>query len=452
MQGVDLPGLQNPPSAMQPTNPLTITKDHAQLLVKHHLDERGDAKVVKVVELANQGFSYCSSIRTFIIDIQVAKSEESLSAISAAFITVSAPLNTDPEDLDTESRVYPPNPLPVLHAITSRILASTSIPISSSSIIDTSLALVPFPYILSPASPDVSSDGIVSLGEARRRGFLGNNPNDPRKLRVDLMLGRFLGEVHKRCVNDWFGVPSSINDAERSTPTPASINDPEPPNSYSWQETFTMLFESVLSEVETILLAVSASDTSPPTQTIQIPSQRIRLLLSRAIGSFLFDDVEEPSLIWFTGSEEDIYVSLTIPPSPGSSPITAILPNLSHAVWGDPLLESFFLGFSGLPSVTSEPSEAFMEAYTSSGGSDRLIVFPRQKTKRIWYTLFLGLVVLRGRLGWQNERARLDAELSDPVGDQLHHRSQSGDNKVTWSKKIISECVQALEKRQATEK
>jgi len=39
------------------------------------------------------------------------------------------------------------------------------------------------------------------------------------------------------------------------------------------------------------------------------------------------------------------------------------------------------------------PSAAFMEGYLGGGGKP-LILFPRQRTKRLWYTFFLALVVL----------------------------------------------------------
>ena len=43
--------------------------------------------------------------------------------------------------------------------------------------------------------------------------------------------------------------------------------------------------------------------------------------------------------------------------------------------------------------MLSNLSAAFMEGYKDGGGPP-LLVFPRQRTKRIWYTVFLALVVL----------------------------------------------------------
>jgi hypothetical protein len=93
-----------------------------------------------------------------------------------------------------------------------------------------------------------------------------------------------------------------------------------------------------------------------------------------------------PSLVWFTGSEDDIYVFEAAPAGKKNGTIATVLPNFAHALWGDPLLETFFL--------PPAPSAAVLEGYTGSGGG-QLIVFPRQKTKRLWYTIFLALIVLR---------------------------------------------------------
>ena len=109
----------------------------------------------------------------------------------------------------------------------------------------------------------------------------------------------------------------------------------------------------------------------------------MRRCLSRAIGFFLFDDCEVPSLVSFTGDEHSIFVDFDLETGAlggedAEVRITSFA-SLGHALWGDPLLETLFL----------EPSAAFVEGY---GGP--LVVFARQKTKRLWYTLFLALVVL----------------------------------------------------------
>lgn len=128
---------------------------------------------------------------------------------------------------------------------------------------------------------------------------------------------------------------------------------------------------------------LSQHDESPSTLSKDEIAE-LRTYLSRAIAFFLFDDVEVPSLIWFTGSASDVYI--TIPTETAPPNIAAILPT-SHFLYADPLLESFFL---------PPASEALEEGYVGAGG-ERLVVFRRQKTKRTWYTVFLALVVLSER-------------------------------------------------------
>jgi len=140
----------------------------------------------------------------------------------------------------------------------------------------------------------------------------------------------------------------------------------------------------------------------------EIPFEKIRRHLSRAIGFFLFDDVEVPSLIGFTLSNEDVLVSLPSA-STADGPHIVSLPILTHALWADPMLETLFM--------PPGPSQALLEAYADGGGP--LILFPRQRTKRIWYTLFLaGVVLVVG--------VREDLE------------------KVKWATELIRDCVEKL--------
>jgi len=241
----------------------------------------------------------------------------------------------------------------VIYNILDLIRTQTDIP-TQHSILDTSLDLVPFHYLLSPACP-ISSSDIVSLSTARQSGLM--TPADA--ILIDLQLGKYLGQMHSGVQNDWFGLPQ--------------LETPQDP-SYSWQETFTLIFETLLHELEAT--------------HVHLPYEEIRRNLGRAIGSFLFDDVEVPSLIWFTGSDYDVYVSLPADPAAAIRGVVAILPNIAHALWGDPLLETFFL--------PPNPSPAMLEGYSQSGGGP-LTILPRHKTKRTWYTLFLALVVLKQR-------------------------------------------------------
>jgi hypothetical protein len=235
------------------------------------------------------------------------------------------------------------------------IRTQTDIPISESTL-DTSLELIPYHYLLSAICP-VTSTNMISLSQARKSGALGTADD----LTIDLLLGKYLGQLHSGVQNYWYGLPL--------------LDDKEPSDMLkTWEETFTSLLEDLLARVE------SHEDE----YDCRLPYEDIRLYFSRAIGASVFGDVDESSLVWFTGSEDDIYITL----SPEGGKIAAILPNVAHALWGDPLLECFMMG-----SGSNGPSAAFMEGYLGGGGKP-LILFPRQRTKRLWYTFFLALMVL----------------------------------------------------------
>jgi len=247
----------------------------------------------------------------------------------------------------------------------------TSLPISASTL-DTSQSIIPYHFLFTAPYPLVfKSQNVFSLAYARANGML----SDRHLALVDMQIGVYLAQVHRNVQNDWFGLPA--------------LSEPADP-SYSWQETFTHSLETLLSSTTVNIADILSVEAL----------QAVRLALSRAIGFFLFDDADTPSLIWLTGSEHDIYldVSAEIPA------IAAVLPNLSHAIWGDPLLETFFL-----PGA----SEALLEGYARAGGSP-LIIFPRQKTKRLWYSLFLALLLLQEknaeRKEWAIETIKKSAE------------------------------------------
>jgi hypothetical protein len=67
------------------------------------------------------------------------------------------------------------------------------------------------------------------------------------------------------------------------------------------------------------------------------------------------------------------------------------------------------------------------EGYLEGEGGT-LIIFPRQRTKRIWYTLFLALVVLA-----EAGRDKGDGE----VDDRTHQ-------KVKWARESLPRCVEML--------
>ncbi|KAG6852447.1 hypothetical protein C0991_011882 [Blastosporella zonata] len=306
-------------------------------------------------------FSHTPDFKTYVADL-VKRGSTSPPATSC-FITIA---RADPKILGA----YYQNSLPQISKLLTSIRSQTAIPIRESTL-DTSMSLVPFQYLLSPPSPFPSSS-IVPLSVARASGFL----SEKAQVSIDLLLGAFLGQLHSGVQNDWYGQPT-LKDTQM----------PPKDTGYSWQETFTGLFEDVLNQVEKEEAAYGVS----------LPYTDIRLYFSRAIGSFLFDDVEVPSLVWFTGSEDDIYITLPSSSASGgtSEPgtIAAIMPNVVHAVWGDPLLEAFMMGPKDSVAQGNGPNAAFMDGYKGGGGGP-VLVFNRQKTKRIWYSVFLALVVL----------------------------------------------------------
>ncbi|KAH9965348.1 hypothetical protein BC827DRAFT_1265357 [Russula dissimulans] len=138
---------------------------------------------------------------------------------------------------------------------------------------------------------------------------------------------------------------------------------------YSWQEAFILLIEEALGAAE------SASLVSVDVTTV------LRGYLARAIGAFLFDDVEVPSLVALTTGTESVFVAEV----DGEPQLALLLPSLAHLLYGDPLLEWAF-------SQSQEPSRALLEGY----GEPPLMALARQRTKRLWYDLYLGLVVQLG--------------------------------------------------------
>ncbi|KAF7795455.1 hypothetical protein EIP86_006616 [Pleurotus ostreatoroseus] len=204
---------------------------------------------------------------------------------------------------------------------------------------------------------------------------------------LDMRIGAHLRTVHDRVQNDWFGLPSQARD-----------------ELYSWQEAFTGMLETLLHEArDTFSEALPYDDTD------------VRRCLSRAIGFFLFDDCEVPSLVSLAGDDGSVIVDFNpeLTPEEDEVVITSLLP-LSHALWGDPLLEAMFI----------DPNEAFLEGY---GGSP--VVFARQKTKRLWYTFFLALVVLL-----QASRA------AAPTETGLSDRQK----KIEWAREELAGCAEKL--------
>lgn len=338
---------------------LSLSLSDAQRLIWAHGFDAAYSNVVKVTEVVNDAFSYTRDRKAFVVDLSVSKE---VAPTHSCFISISLP-STPPDTPDS----YHPNSLQVIGQLISLIHKHTAIPIADPTL-DTSGELW---YLITPIHP-LPSSAIIPLSHARNKGLLSAQ----QSVLLDLTLGKFLGQLHSGVMNEWYGLPL--------------LGEPPEP-SYSWQETFTSTLEVLLTEAES--------------KSCELPFEDIRRYLSRAIAFFLFDDVEVPSLVWFTGSDDDIYISL----NGADVSIAAILPNVAHAIWGDPLLESFFM--SGM-------SEALLEGY-KDGGGETLVVFSRQKTKRIWYTLFLALVVLTERNGSAGPREQWAKETIMHCADGL---------------------------------
>ncbi|KAK7040765.1 hypothetical protein VNI00_009671 [Paramarasmius palmivorus] len=340
---------------------IEISPEQVQKAVGKAFPNTPESTVVAVSELSGDTLSYTKSNRTYIVDLSTSKDTP---ATHSTFLTVSAAPAALPDPNITET-IYHPNKLQIYTKLISLIRQHTSIPFQDP-ILDNSLAFIPYPYILTPVT-GITSSSLVSLSSARKQKLL----SPQHDVMIDMGLGQMLGQLHSGVLNEWFGLPLTL----------------EPANpSYSWQETFTALLETLLHQAE----------SSEKLKSSALPYEDLRRYLSRAIAFYIFDDVQVPSLVWFTGSEEDIYISI---PSDNTNPpsIAAILPNLAHALWGDPLLESFFL--------PPAPSSALKEAYVGCGGEE-LILFARQKTKRLWYTVFLALVTLLERVDDDSESGK----------------------------------------------
>ena len=188
--------------------------------------------------------------------------------------------------------------------------------------------------------------------------------------------------------------------------------DGEDMTPYSWQDTFMLQLEELLERV---------CGNAEESKSVDIDVDELRRPLCRAMGSFLFEDVEMPRLIWVTGHEEDVIVSLRSGDEEDKADIAYILPTFGHALWGDPLMEAWFL--------PQGPTKAMNEGYFDGDEDGTLIEFARHKTKRTWYTVYLALLVLA-------------EEIRQEEGGRMAQRSDR--ETVQWAKSTLPECVEIL--------
>ncbi|KZT21955.1 hypothetical protein NEOLEDRAFT_1181332 [Neolentinus lepideus HHB14362 ss-1] len=331
---------------------LDVSLDQVKAILRHGVGPNVHVESMK--ELKTYGYSFPSKV----YEIQTTSGDSTTTYI----LKVTSP---DP----SSSTEYKPNSLVTSVHLHSTISSKSTIPLPAIYATNSSCTLVPYPYMLTarPAG--------IRLSEAR--GQLSERQN----ALIDLRLGSYLQQLHA-IDNDWFGMPTETG------------ADPAEP-SYSWQESFTLFLEEMLYEAEG--------------RGEDLPFSDIRGWLSRAIGFYLFDDVEVPKLIWFTGGEDEIYVDIPSSSSSDEEPRVSAFLNLTHAFWGDPLLESLFYS----------PSPALIEGY---GGP--LIIFPRQNTKRLWYNLFWALLIMK--------EAASDASAGNP-----------GERRK-WASEVVQKCLDEL--------
>lgn len=278
-------------------------------------------------------------------------------------LKVSPPLPANPS-----TDHWNPTSLPEVAALSKLVNDQTSVPIPKILVLDTSCTLLKYPYLL------LARPHGISLSTARERGKM----TERQMLLLELRIGQSLKELHERVQNDWFGLPSQQKD-----------------ELYSWQEAFTWQLESLLFEAQSL--------------GVDIPFQDVRRYLSKAIGSFLFDDCEVPSLVSLTADEESILVRNESSLKETDEVEITSFTDLSHAIWGDPLLETLFVN----------PSTALVEGY---GGT--LVIFERQKTKRLWYTIFLALIVIVQTKRYPDMWLEKDAVA-----------------KIEWAKETLNKCI-----------
>ncbi|TRM59090.1 hypothetical protein BD626DRAFT_509711 [Schizophyllum amplum] len=338
------------PAATQDGSLSTFALEHMKLVVHEHHPKHTVISSEVAHPVIRNGYT------TYIL---------TLDPPSTSFLTISTP-DGPAVDAEPPSEVpgIPPHSFEVIAHLAERIRTHTSMPIPDLVLGDCDTHR----YMLTAPQP------------IRKPVPLANAALDERqRAMVDLKLGQAFAQLHQNVQNDWFGLPAVADPAPAAALLPgfassalaAVLTGAPSDTAYSWQETFTGLLEDILHHL-------------PPAHVDAVPLEDIRAALCRAIGFYLFDDAEVPALVTLTGCQDMIYVQED---TTGEVEVPIVLPPalaLCHAVFGDPLLEGMFM--------PPGPGEAFMEGYKGA-----LIVFPRQKTKRLWYTLFFALLALTAK-------------------------------------------------------
>ncbi|KZP18528.1 hypothetical protein FIBSPDRAFT_829342 [Athelia psychrophila] len=365
-------------TAEQPT--IKITLEQAQAIVSEYHTEIGDqliqtaAQITSFVEESDQGYSHHRYRKTYRIDL----------ANCSYALTVSLPAAS----LTSPASDYHPNDCDTVKHLHELITSQTSIPLPK--ILKTGTIVSPtstsqYEFLLVSSPPTTAT----TLAAARQSGRVTPEAD----ARIQRTIGAYLRQLHT-LQNDWFGRP---------LPGARAPADP----SYVWQEAFTLFLETVLCALEE--------------RGLEVPWQDLRRCLSRAIGYYVFDDAEVPSLVGVTVSEDDVYIRMSPPSASAADPEPEIVafPLPTHALWGDPMMEAFFM--------PPGPSKALVEGYMAGEGGAALMPFARQRTKRLWYTLFLAGVVL---LEAPEEGFKADGG--------------NAEGKQRWARETFMDCVQKL--------
>ncbi|KAA1477954.1 hypothetical protein DENSPDRAFT_845139 [Dentipellis sp. KUC8613] len=363
--------------------PIDLTIAQAQTIVDAY---HGD-KSAPIESLERLDYGYNPGTTSYLIRLK-SSSESDAQAAPTHILDLSHPPRSEEPGPDP-SPSYEPNTLDAQHRLLSHLHSTPSIPPlpfpQPLSLSTSPTDAIPYHYLLLSLPPFPHSHSLTPLSTAKQQGLL-----TPRQqLELDLRLGAHLKQLHA-IENDWFGPPALASDAF-----------------FSWQEAFTLMLEEVLTDAEALARGGNLGLEA------ELPADDIRTALSRGIGGFIFDDVEVPSFVWASGSEDDVL--LTLPSDSGAEDrdgdveIAAFL-HAPHALWGDPLLERLLRH--------PKPSAAVWEGY---GGDP--VVFGKQETKMLWYDLYEALVILV-------RAARVGA------GEE--------DERVKWAKEAVGRSVAAL--------